>query len=614
MSMNAPFKVLTKRIINDSKTKKVDDELIQLWNVLFEHVRPIYTEYKIYHMPTKPEPNIILTVTSCKRLDLFKQTINSIIRTWSDLPMVDQFIVIDDNSSDEDRNAMKALYPFITFIMKSYPQRGHLESMNMIYNILDEMRPMHWIHVEDDFLFFERMAYIATGIKGLKELEHFNVKQIMFNRNYIETMDRINMDGHVVYSDNMYSLHDYKPNGSNCQYWPYFSFRPSIIDVSTILELGNFDSPCTFFEMEYAKKWTEAGYKTGFINTVTNIHIGKLCNEVGENAYSLNNVPQFNGQTVDINSNLNIKVINLENRLDRLKNVSDQLDVEKLKFDRVTATDGKTLKLTPELLSMFKNNDFNYRRGIIGCALSHYYLWKQLTESDDNYYLIMEDDVTICKDFGRKVFDLIKKKDYDLLFLGYHMHDHNRKIRVEYNLNNNIHLDNDVVVDKLKQDLYIGGTHCYIITKEGAQALIDFIDVNGIKHGIDYLMAKAQQILPVHETIPHLATAEWVANNDSAVDSDIQYDYNTIPLVVSDNYIFLERLDQIGNDCFVAERHMAKYDYEAMADSVEGCVAFNTLGFFKNAITELKVSPYFSQADGIYVNKDYYFNVFKKKE
>lgn len=606
--MTTAFNLVTKRIITESKYKKVDDDLIQIWEALFEQAREKLTTYKIYKLPGKQSPNVILTMTTCKRLNLFTQTINSILNTWLDLPKVDQFIVIDDNSSNEDRKAMTSQYPFITYIMKTYNQKGHLESMNMIFNILNELTPEYWIHIEDDFLFFEQMTYVTTGIEGINKLTHFNVKQIMFNRNYLETMDKINMDGHIPYSDNTYSLHDYKPQGGCCMYWPYFSFRPSIIDVNAILTLGNFDSPKTFFEMEYAKRWMNAGYRTAFLNTVTNIHIGRLCNASGDNAYSLNEVPQFDGQRFD--ANYNIKVINIEERTDRMQQISTQLENECIKYQRIDAVNGKTLTMTPLLLTLFKGNDFGFRRGVIGCALSHYYLWKQLLDSTDPYYVVMEDDATLCHNFNKKLSKIIKQSGFDILFVGYHMTTANKESHPEYTEETE-----DIKIEELKKELYIGGTYCYIITRNGASALIDYIDFNGIKHGIDYLMAKVQNMIKVHETVPFITLSEWVEpGSGDKVDSDIQYDFRSLPMNVSDKYIFLERLDQIGNDCFIAEKHLAKYDYETMAESIDGCIAFNTLGFFKDKLTDLKVSPYFSQYDGIYVDKDYYLNDFKKKE
>ena len=245
------FNTLTKWITIKARTELIDGELINVWQDLFESLRSQLTKHKIIELPCKNNPHIILTMTSCKRLNLFTETVNSVLNTWLDLPLVDQYIVIDDNSSPEDRNVMVTKYPFIKYIMKTPDQKGHVESMNIIYNTLKKENPVYWIHIEDDFLFFNEMPYITLSVQGLNVLQHFNVKQIMFNRNYVETFDRINMGGHILYSDTDFCLHDYKPEGSRCQYWPYFSFRPSIIDVETILKLGDFTS--TALNLSYSK-------------------------------------------------------------------------------------------------------------------------------------------------------------------------------------------------------------------------------------------------------------------------------------------------------------------------------------------------------------------------
>jgi hypothetical protein len=83
----------------------------------------------------------------------------------------------------------------------------------------------------------------------------------------------------------------------NCHYWPHYSFRPSLIDVSAILAVGNYDTPNQFFEMDYANQWTKLGFLSGFYNHITNRHIGRLTSERNDrtqpNAYELNNESQF---------------------------------------------------------------------------------------------------------------------------------------------------------------------------------------------------------------------------------------------------------------------------------------------------------------------------------
>ncbi len=77
---------------------------------------------------------ITITTTTCKRLDLFKPTVNSFIACCLDFEKfeIDKWLVIDDNSSQEDRKEMAKLYPFLTFINKTQAQKGHARSINMM--------------------------------------------------------------------------------------------------------------------------------------------------------------------------------------------------------------------------------------------------------------------------------------------------------------------------------------------------------------------------------------------------------------------------------------------------------------------------------------------------
>ena len=111
--------------------------------------------------------------------------------------------------------------------------------------------------MEDDFLFHNKMNYIEEAIKGLTSPEFLsnNVNQILFNRNYGETIDQYTVGGHLVNgSHKPFVLHDYnlrQYNYPTCHYWPHYSFRPSMTKTSIVLGLGNFDSSNQFFEMDY---------------------------------------------------------------------------------------------------------------------------------------------------------------------------------------------------------------------------------------------------------------------------------------------------------------------------------------------------------------------------
>lgn len=262
----------------------LNNEEIKHWNIIFQKVRKNLTKYKLYNFKNKKQPKILLSFTTCKRLDLFRQTINSILNQWLDKDKIDYWFCVDDNSSEEERDYMKSLYPWIDYYMKNEEEKGHKQSMNIIYNKLKEQQPTYWIHIEDDFLFFEKNYYIEQGIQGLEKLKGYNVKQILFNREYGEVISDYNIVSHKQISGQSdYCLHSYEPNKKsnqvNCYYWPIYSFRPSLIDVKTILELGDFETDETFFEHTYALKWVKSGCQSAFFNKLTNIHIGRLTSE-----------------------------------------------------------------------------------------------------------------------------------------------------------------------------------------------------------------------------------------------------------------------------------------------------------------------------------------------
>jgi hypothetical protein len=237
--------------------ENVKENYILVWNILLEKNRSIFTIYnkdKIQSLlppplpPSLPSPStpiVFLSCTTCKRLSLYKQTINSILTNCLDIHKVDYWFCVDDNSNESDRQEMRELYPFINYYMKTPLDSGHRKSMNIIWDKLNQLRPTYWLHIEDDFLFHTKMNYITEAVVALSSeyciIE--NIKQILFNRNYAETIHDYQISGHISNdSSNHIVLHNHcigTFNYRNCNYWPHFSFRPSFIETATILDLGN---------------------------------------------------------------------------------------------------------------------------------------------------------------------------------------------------------------------------------------------------------------------------------------------------------------------------------------------------------------------------------------
>ena len=296
-----------------------------------------------------------------------------------------------------------------------------------------------------------------------------------------------------------------------------------------------------------------------------------------------------------------IKVVNLEKRLDRKDNVIKIFkDIDFETYDFYNAIDGRTIDLNLEIKNLFTGNDFCNRKGVIGCALSHYNMWIELMNDDNiDFYIIFEDDITLSPFFKEnygKMMEYINNNfnNIDLLFLGYHTYHEKNTI---YNL---------FSIENFVNELYVGGTFGYIITKKGAIKMLNYIENNGIKHGIDYLF-KINKELNIFTLEPSIVLSEWVRNLNDNVDSDIQKDQSIFHLNdISDynNYMFIPKMDQINNDYNIIRNHIDIIIKES--NNLDEVAGFNTLGFLKTHIdlNELKISGYFSDKDGIYYKLD----------
>ena len=561
---------------------------------------------------TAVKEKILITFTTCKRLDLFKETINSILKQWTDVDLITDWFCVDDNSSNEDRQFMKSTYHWMDYYMKTPSEKGHRVSMNIIWNKLYDLKPKYWIHMEDDFIFYHPMNYVTQAMETLKNKAAISlgIKQIVFNRNYAETVDNYKSKGHLSTQIPNIVLHHHRPNESithyqNSHYWPHYSFRPGMIDVKSILKLGNYDSPNKFFERDYADKWNKANYKTAFFDRITHRHTGRLTSEIRsgsvKNAYELNGEDQFNGKEKE----KAIKLLNLERRSDRKLQMSKQFNEVGLDnaYTIFKAIDGNELEPTLELKLLFDGNDFGNRSGIIGCALSHLKMWRELLEDkDNNYYVIFEDDFTLTPVFKENFTKLTPEfEKTEFLLLGYHMYENKREtVKAIYDV---IEPSTVFKVAPLNKDLYIGGFFAYTINKVGAKKLIDYIELNGIKHGIDYLIKIMPELNP-RELQPHLVLSVWNEVGKKPIDTDIQQNFKTLDFnkTIEDQFEFIPKLDQIGNDLYF-ERGLSLTDYMLKAIKDKNCIGFNTLGFFKSKVDSLTTSQYFREKDGIYIKR-----------
>lgn len=304
-----------------------------------------------------------------------------------------------------------------------------------------------------------------------------------------------------------------------------------------------------------------------------------------------------------ISSNLKYRTlcINLLKRPDRKAKMTELFNKNKItNYEFYEAVDGLKLAPSEYIKNLFVCHDHGYRKGFIGCALSHYNIWKELSKDTvHDFYLIFEDDLRFCDNYITKLEQVFQKMDtkiHEMIYLGYCMEPSDRLL---YSGD-----ENNVTLEYLNRNIYVGGFYNYIITKTAALKILKYINVYGIKHGIDYVV-KLVPDLCMFETHPLFIFSDWVRSLDG--DSNIQNNFDCFNFDM--NYTYYHGLDSGGNDITFVDRKSIP-ELKKLCESTPNCIGFNTLGFLKRHVNELGPSPYFGPDDGLYVYNERAFEFY----
>lgn len=520
------------------------------------HYDPIRMR-KILNKKKNSFPLVTVTITSCKRWELFKTTINSFVNCCKDIHLIDEWICVDDNSSEEERHLMQQFYPFIKFYFKTPKEKGHPQSMNIIRNLVNTP---YTFHMEDDWQFFDRRNYISECLEVLGQ--NSNIKQCLINKNYAEIPSDHNIKGgdfKITSSGLRYYIHEWVrtenekeefekkhgTNGNNCNYWPHYSLRPSLLRTQIYHEIGPYNETVSHFEMEYSTRYTQKGYISAFLEGIYCIHIGRLTSERNNknkpNAYELNDEAQFSGKEEKLQKKIEYDtfpfrmktfVINLDKRIDRWENFIKHPEPKFLQYTRFSAIDGSKLTPTSQLQQIFDNNDYNMRQGIVGCAMSHLKLCIELlNDNEADVYCLLEDDLEFVPDFQKKLLYCtheLNKTEWDMFYLGHHLWKQFIDQEV-YSKTLWTKIEQFNRSESLMRSM--GGTIGYLINKKGAERLLDYINITGMTNGIDTVQQKAADNINIFYAYPHLIYSECY-RGDNNPDTDIQFNYNSLTMSI----------------------------------------------------------------------------------
>ena len=205
-------------------------------------------------------------------------------------------------------------------------------------------------------------------------------------------------------------------------------------------------------------------------------------------------------------------VINLDRRQDRLDCFKKTHAAIKDRIYRWKAVDGLALSLTPQIVECFKNNDFGWKKAVIGCALSHLGLWEKLAnDTVAKSYMILEDDVRFSErwliQWAQGATNI--PSDADVIYLGGVLPPNKPVLpMVTEQVNKQFaRVAKNTVYGTSPRRYFHFCNYSYVLTKRGAQKLVTLVKERGIFTSGDHMIVNhGDELLNIYFTTPLMST------------------------------------------------------------------------------------------------------------
>lgn len=161
-----------------------------------------------------------------------------------------------------------------------------------------------------------------------------------------------------------------------------------------------------------------------------------------------------------------IHIINLEHRQDRKSKMLIQLSEHHIDdFMFWKGVKGKDLNIDQMICDgTIKPKDRILRHGEYGCYLSHLNVMNWILLSNEEFHIVLEDDVCLCRNFMKRfnfLMGCLQKLDWDIFYLGMHNTRPEQKLGVRFG--------HGIYEPTVKS----WGTHAYLIKKHTVKKIID---------------------------------------------------------------------------------------------------------------------------------------------
>jgi glycosyl transferase family 25 len=160
-----------------------------------------------------------------------------------------------------------------------------------------------------------------------------------------------------------------------------------------------------------------------------------------------------------------VYVISLEGARERRALIKAHLDGLKLEYELINAVEG--MKLDPGYRERVNPNK-NMSHGVLGCYLSHLYVYEHIIANQISVALILEDDTVLHYSVKALLENGCQNLDFDCCFLG--SEDHGDEGYVFYDAGSAVELGGGFNAYVLSSGPYCN--NAYLITLQGAKKRI----------------------------------------------------------------------------------------------------------------------------------------------
>lgn len=176
---------------------------------------------------------------------------------------------------------------------------------------------------------------------------------------------------------------------------------------------------------------------------------------------------------------------------------------------------------------------------VLGCSLAHLKTWKTFLSTNEPYCVIFEDDAVFEPNFKNK-FDLCFKhtpSDFDIFYIGSHLSRNKLMDNFLCNILFRNCKEQEIYINQyIKIPNFFLGAHSYVISRNGAEKLIKYIDKNISTH-IDAIIYK----LFIDNKLTIYSTTERLVYQTSTDDRKTSFNSsNNFPVIIDYLTSFIE--------------------------------------------------------------------------